>query len=269
MTRFRLILGSLLLLAAVLPAAATSGGRMPVGFQDDPSFRWRDDRAANLDLAASAGASIVRTTVYWSRVAAAKPANASRSVRPRLPLRGHRRARPERGAPRDDDAADDLGDAGLGERRSGREPRTDPDGRPPGIRQGGRVALLGPYAGFPFVGYYSIWNEPNLEQFLAPTFNGQGKPTSPAIYAQIAKAAIAGIKAGNPKALVAIGETSPRGRGATRGTGGSPGHALARNCSRDSSRRRARGSSSTPGHTIRTRRSVSGRRRRCGSRTST
>ena len=62
------------------------------------------------------------------------------------------------------------------------------------------------------MGYYSIWNEPNLQQFLAPTYDGRGKPRSPAIYAGIARAGYAGIKAGNRRALVAVGETSPRGR---------------------------------------------------------
>jgi Glycosyl hydrolase catalytic core len=68
----------------------------------------------------------------------------------------------------------------------------------------------GRYAGYPFVGYFSIWNEPNLQQFLAPTYRN-GKPYSPLIYAKIARAAYAGIKAGNRRALVAIGETSPHG----------------------------------------------------------
>jgi hypothetical protein len=61
------------------------------------------------------------------------------------------------------------------------------------------------------VGYYSIWNEPNLSEFLAPTFV-DGKPASPAIYGRMARAAYAGVKAGNSRAQVAIGETSPRGR---------------------------------------------------------
>ena len=59
--------------------------------------------------------------------------------------------------------------------------------------------------------FYSVWNEPNLNQFLAPQFT-KGKPSSPAIYAKLYRAAYAGIKAGSPSALVAAGETSPRGR---------------------------------------------------------
>ena len=64
----------------------------------------------------------------------------------------------------------------------------------------------------PYVGYFSLWNEPNLAEFLAPAYDARGKPRSPRIYASMARAAYAGIKAGNRKALFAIGETSPRGR---------------------------------------------------------
>jgi len=69
----------------------------------------------------------------------------------------------------------------------------------------------GRFPGYPFVKFYSVWNEPNLNQFLAPQFTN-GKPSSPAIYAKLYRAAYAGIKAGSPTALVAAGETSPRGR---------------------------------------------------------
>src|SRR5689334_20822729 len=77
MTRVRLILGCLLLVAAAAPAAAMAGQRIPVGFQDDPSFRWRDDRVVNLDAARTTGASIIRTTAYWSSIAPTRPVNAT------------------------------------------------------------------------------------------------------------------------------------------------------------------------------------------------
>ena len=67
-------------------------------------------------------------------------------------------------------------------------------------------------AGFPFVRFFGIWNESNLGLFLTPQFNSKGKIVSPAAYAKLAAAGYAGIKAGNPKALVAIGETSSSGR---------------------------------------------------------
>ena len=77
MTRFRIVLIVLGLLALAVPAASTSADRMLVGFQDDPSFRWLDSRDANLTDAAQTGASIVRTTVYWDRIAPTRPAVAT------------------------------------------------------------------------------------------------------------------------------------------------------------------------------------------------
>jgi hypothetical protein len=61
------------------------------------------------------------------------------------------------------------------------------------------------------VGLWSVWNEPNIELFLAPQYSGK-TIVGPANYAKLYKAAYAGIKAGNPLAKVAIGETSARGR---------------------------------------------------------
>ncbi len=67
-------------------------------------------------------------------------------------------------------------------------------------------------AGYPFVRFYGIWNESNLGGFLAPQFNAVGKIVSPAAYAKLAAAGYGGIKAGSPRAQVAIGETSSNGR---------------------------------------------------------
>ena len=62
-----------------------------------------------------------------------------------------------------------------------------------------------------YVGLWSVWNEPNLQQFLTPQYVGK-KIVSPANYAKLYKAAYAGIKSGNRAAQVAIGETSAQGR---------------------------------------------------------
>jgi hypothetical protein len=211
MKRVRLIIGCFLLLAAAMPAAAVAAQRMPVGFQDDPSFRWRDDRAANLTSAARTGASIIRTTAYWSQIAPTRPENATDWQDPGYHF-------------------DDLDELVRGAQLRGMTVLITIYGTP-GWANGNRgenhaptnMADLqsfsraladrysGRHAGFPFVGYYSLWNEPNLSQFLAPAYIG-GKPSSPAVYARMAKAMIAGVKAGNPKAHVGIGETSPRGR---------------------------------------------------------
>jgi hypothetical protein len=70
----------------------------------------------------------------------------------------------------------------------------------------------GRHAGYPFVRFYGIWNESNLGNFLAPQFDAKGKIVSPRNYARLAAAGYAGLKAGSPKALVAVGETSSNGR---------------------------------------------------------
>ena len=211
MTRFRLVLGLLLVLAAVVPATAVGGEEVLIGFQDDPSFRWRQDRAQELMAAAQANASIVRSTVYWSKVAPTRPQNAASPLDP---------------AYRFSDLDEFVRTAELsgmtvlltvwgtpgwanGNRGPNYAPTKMADLR--NFAQALASRYSGRYPSVPFVGYYSLWNEPNLSQFLAPTFRN-GKPVSPGIYAQMARAAYAGFKAGNRLAMVAIGETSPHGR---------------------------------------------------------
>jgi hypothetical protein len=70
----------------------------------------------------------------------------------------------------------------------------------------------GRFNGYPFVKYFTVWNESNLGQFLSPQYDNKGKPAAPAIYAKLYRSAYAGIKAGNSRAVVGIGETSARGR---------------------------------------------------------
>jgi hypothetical protein len=70
----------------------------------------------------------------------------------------------------------------------------------------------GRYEGYPYVRFFSLWNEPNRGIFLSPQFDSKGRSVAPALYAKLARAGYAGVKAGNPKALVAIGETASNGR---------------------------------------------------------
>src|SRR3954454_8182717 len=80
--RIRLLLLPLfaIVLAAVFsPSSAFAKPRMLVGLQDDPTLRWRPDRAAAFGLAQRAHVGIVRTTVYWSRIAETRPQNAANS----------------------------------------------------------------------------------------------------------------------------------------------------------------------------------------------
>jgi hypothetical protein len=200
------------LAVAAVPAAASAGSRMFVGFQDDPSFRWEPDRLRTLDHAQEANATVLRTTVYWYRLAPERPTVASNPFDPAYRF-------------------EDLDDFVRGAQQRGMEVLLTIWGTP-GWANGGkgrnrlptRLSDLtgftralasrysGLYAGYPHVRFYSVWNEPNLELFLKPQFDARGRSVGPALYARLYRAAHAGLKAGNPSSLVAIGETSARGR---------------------------------------------------------
>lgn len=200
------------LFSLVLPVTAMAAERMWVGFQDDPSFRWREDRASMLDEAVQSNVGIVRTTVYWSRIAPTRPGNASNPFDP---------------AYRWDDLDEFVRSAqfrgleslltiwGTPNWANGSKGPNYAPTRLSDITAFARALASrysGRFPGYPFVRFYSVWNEPNLEQFLAPTFNGKGKPVAPFTYAKLYRAVHGGLKAGSRTAEVGIGETSPRGR---------------------------------------------------------
>lgn len=210
----RLILLALIALLAVGAAQASAASRMPIGFFDDPTFRWSPDREVNLERAAAAGASVIHTTATWPTIAPTKPANAADGDDPAYHL-------------------DDLDELVQKASLNGMRVMIDINGTPKWAN-GGKgpnrmptsMSSLTTFAkmlatrynganGHGYVGLYSVWNEPNLGLFLEPQFSGTGKKfkiVGPANYAKLYKAAYAGIKAGNHSAQVAIGETSARGR---------------------------------------------------------
>jgi hypothetical protein len=184
---------------------------MWVGFQDDWGFRWSPDRTAVLDDAMRAGATIVRTTVYWSKVAPRRPANAADPFDPAYGLydldelvrgaqhRGMQVLLTIWGTPA-------WANGGAGENHAPTHVRDLRD-----FAHALAARYSGRYPGYAFVRFYSVWNEPNLEQFLAPQFDRKGASVSPRIYAAMFKAAAAGIRSANPYALVAAGETAHHG----------------------------------------------------------
>jgi len=200
------------LLALAAPVSALAADRMWIGFQDDPTFRWRSDRAAMLDEAVDANAGIGRTTVYWSRVAPRRPSNPSNPFDPAYrfdDLDEFVRASQFRGL------ETLLTIWGTPNWANGSKGQNYAPTRMADITAFARALASrysGRFPGYPYVRFFSVWNEPNLEQFLAPTFNGKGKPVSPFTYAKLYRAAYKGIKAGNSRSQVGAGETSPRGR---------------------------------------------------------
>lgn len=208
--RARLI-AVLCVLAAVAAPAALAADRMWMGFHDDPTFRWNDDRVAELDRASAAGATVVRTLVTWAQVAPERPRRATNPFDPAYKL-------------------DDVDELVRAAQARGQEVLITIWGTPKWANGGKGPAFLprrwadfrafaqalaarysGRYPGYPFVRFWGIWNESNLGGFLSPQFNAKGKIVGPALYAKLAAAGYAGIKKGNPRALVAIGETSSHG----------------------------------------------------------
>jgi Cellulase (glycosyl hydrolase family 5) len=194
----------------VLPQSAMPG-RVLTGFQDDASFRWASDRSEMLDRAQAARISVIRTTVAWRDAAPTRPAQPRNPFDPAYRL-------------------DDVDDLARSAQQRGIEllvtiwgtpgwangelgPNHSP--RRPGDLEAFAHALADRYSGrhpgYPAVRLFSAWNEPNLEQFLAPQFDAAGHSVGPALYAPLARAVYDGVKRANPNALVAIGETSPRG----------------------------------------------------------
>jgi len=202
-----------ILVAAVLAPVAASADRMWVGFHDDPVLRYDANRQSEMDTAHSTNnASILRTLVTWADVAPTKPANAADPFDPAYRLDDLDEFVRNAQA-RDSEVLITLwGTPKWANGDKGRNylPTSMADfqnfAKAIASRYSGRTA------GYPFVRFYGIWNESNLGLFLTPQFNSKGQIVSPAAYAKLAAAGYAGIKAGNAKALVAIGETSSSGR---------------------------------------------------------
>ncbi len=202
-----------ILVAAVLAPVAASADRMWIGFHDDPVLRYDAEKVSDMEVATKTNKStIVRTLVTWANIAPTKPANAANPNDPAYNF-------------------NDLDDLVRNAQANDAEvlmtvwgtPKWANGNKTPNFLptsmssfQNFTKALASRYsgrtAGLPFVRFYGIWNESNLGQFLSPQFNSSGKIVSPAAYAKLAAAGYAGIKAGSPKALVAIGETSSNGR---------------------------------------------------------
>ena len=208
--KLRIVLLAVVVLLAIPAATARAVSRMPIGFFDDPSFRWSPTINGNLASAQAANASIIHVLVNWAQVAPSRPTN---------PLNGN-------------DKAYHLSDIDNLVRMAPKygfqvlltialTPPWANGGRPPDypptnmndLTQFAQMLATrynGKKPGTGVVTRFSVWNEPNLQLFLAPQFQGS-KIVSPAAYVKLYMAAYKGIMAGNPSALVAAGETSNRG----------------------------------------------------------
>ena len=153
---------------------------MWVGFQDDPVFRWDGGRTEALDRARENGAAVMRTLVDWSKVAPTQPRAARRT-------RSTRRT-----------SSSDVDEFVRNAQQRGLEVLITLWGTPAGrtaarSRRRCRRSIAdfqnfaraiasrysGRFAGYPFVRFFTIWNESNLATFLVPQFNAAGRIVSP------------------------------------------------------------------------------------------
>jgi hypothetical protein len=201
----------LLAAAAVAAPAGLAAERMWIGFHDDPSFRWVEDRQSRIESSAQEGASLMRLLVRWNQTVPRRPADATDPFDPAYNF-------------------NDLDEAIRTAQRADMEvvltlfgtPRWANGGRGPNVMPR-RVSdfrafteaiasrYSGRFEGYPFVRFWTVWNEPNLQLFLKPQFDRRGRSVAPRNYAKLYAAGYEGIKSGNPRALVAMGETSARG----------------------------------------------------------
>lgn len=200
-----------MVISAVLAVpAATAAPKMWIGFEDEESMLFKPYRKRMLERAAEAGTNIVRVQMLWWAVAPRRPANASNPSDPTYYWDLYDELIRQAQQQGQEVMLAIYGTPAWAAAGRNRAPRNLRDltafARAVADRYSGRHPQL------PFVRFYGVWNEPNLSLFLRPQFDARGRSVSPGLYARIYRAAYAGIKAGNRRALVAIGETSPRGR---------------------------------------------------------
>jgi hypothetical protein len=210
--RLTLVLVACSLAALTAPLVASASDRMLIGFQDDPSLRWRSDRAFAFDEAKAVGAGIVRTTVYWSRIADTQPAQATNPFDPAYHFDDLDEFVRNAGTRGMEVMLTIWGTPSWANGGKGQNYAPTNVGDLQSFAQAVASRYSGRFPGYPFVRYFTVWNESNLGLFLSPQYGSNGKAVAPATYATLYRAAYAGIKAGNPRSLVGIGETSPRGR---------------------------------------------------------
>jgi hypothetical protein len=209
----RLALLTAVVLLAVPAAAVKAAPRMPIGFFDDPSFRWANEAAipANLLAAKKAHSSIIHVLADWRQIAPERPKNPLNGDDPAYNLTDLDAL--VRTAPRYNQQVFITITGAPGWANGNQTPNHPPQNLSDFTQFAHMLAARynGRRPGFGAVTRWAVWNEPNLGLFLTPQFNASGKIVSAATYAKLYMAAYTGIKAGNPRAIVVAGETSNRG----------------------------------------------------------
>ncbi len=191
----RSFLLAVLACALAAGALAAPAGAFQIGIQDDNAFVSAPpfERAVAFDRARRIGATYLRINLQWAGYAAT-------------------------GYGPYDAAVDEA-------RRHGMTVQLTVTGNPRWTNGGrGRIGYYRPSVGryatwigqvarhfHGRVAYYSVWNEPNLSDYLAPQRTG-GQWTGPLIYGRLFRAAYRAVKRGDARAQVLIGEMAPAGK---------------------------------------------------------
>jgi hypothetical protein len=198
--------------------AAQAADRMFVGLQDELALRYGPDRGNMLNVAWKANATVLRAWIEWDKLAPTRPADARDPFDPAYrmsdtddlirsaQMRGMEVLLTIWGTP-------SWANEGAGPNRAPTDPKALED-----FSYAIAARYSGRFAGYPFVRFYTVWNEPNLPTFLSPQYDLGGRSVAPAVYAGLFRAGARGIKQANPLAKIGLGETSPWGspaRGST------------------------------------------------------
>ena len=142
-------------------------------------------------------------------------ASREREERPRskVPARRRRRGHPDGEQRGHGGSRHDLGHAEVGERRQGPERGAEEHERPQATsRRRWPAAIPGATPGIRTPASSPCGTSRTSSSSSRRSSTRRGSRSRPATYAKLYQAGYSGFKAGNSKALVGIGETSPRGR---------------------------------------------------------
>ena len=210
-----------------LATASTAAHSFRLGFADPLFFSSEAAvRSEWLRRATATGASVIRVNVYWGSVAPATRPPGFEATNPASP--GYRWTTL-------DETVREASADGLGilftvfhapSWAEGQE--EEPEGATPGSWEPSRVALgefaqalaeryggsfpdpADPTRPLPAVKYYEAWNEPNLEEYLAPQWSG-GENRAANLYRGLANSFYEGVKKSAPAAKVLVGSLAPFG----------------------------------------------------------
>lgn len=212
MRRALLLLVAGLVAAAALAGTSSAAKRMFVGFQDDRSFQLLGNRTAILDKAADANARIVRSFALWYEIAPRRPGKAADPADPAYQF-GRLDEFVRNANARGMDVLLTIWGtpewAGGGPKHNRAPKSRDIQAFAHAVAK----RYSGTFQGLPRVRFYTVWNEANTGRFLFPQYApNSSRRVGPSLYATLYRAAYKGIKSGSPRAKVAIGLSSPRGR---------------------------------------------------------